>query len=92
VAAHCDSNVLHAPKECEYCDEYPELQLARIQQRVNFTGHYQEGWSLCPAEQRRTLDQINRWYGNAPMDEKHKQEQEAYWQEVERLLKKEMES
>lgn len=61
---HCDSQVLHAPGECRYCDKYPEAQALRIRARVNFTGHYDEDKVICPAERRRTLPTINRWYGN----------------------------
>jgi hypothetical protein len=63
---HCDAQVLHAPAACEYCDRYPELQAARLERRVNFTGRAQEGFSECPAEAWRPLEVIERWYGNVP--------------------------
>jgi hypothetical protein len=61
---HCDSHVMHAPKECEYCDDRPELQEARIKLNINFTGQTVEGKLQCPAEARRELTNINKWHGN----------------------------
>ncbi len=63
---HCDSLVLHAPGECEFCDDYPDAQQDRIAKRINFTGHKNPHKEQCPAEKRRSLDNINRWYGNVP--------------------------
>ena len=56
---HCDSNVLHAPGECRYCDMYPELQADRKRYGINFTGHGPD-----PATAQRPLEVINRWPGN----------------------------
>lgn len=61
---HCDSRVLHAPGECEYCDLYPEMQAERVDAGVNFTGHDDRGKAPCPATQVRSLETINRWPGN----------------------------
>ena len=61
---HCDQRILHAPGQCVYCDQFGPLQEARLDQRVNFTGEYREGFSQCPAERERPLETINRWYGN----------------------------
>ena len=58
---HCDSNVLHAPSECEYCDHYPEEQENRIKNNINFTGHGND-----PATDVRPLTTIYRWAGNVP--------------------------
>lgn len=58
---HCDSNVLHAPGECVYCDMYPQEQQQRITNGINFTGH-----GLDPATEARPLEIVNRWYGNVP--------------------------
>lgn len=66
---HCDSLVLHKPKECYYCDMYPELQEKRVLDGVNFTGGNDPGKSTCPSEVRRPLAMINRWYGNVPRKE-----------------------
>lgn len=65
---HCDSAVLHAPGECEYCDAYPEFQKARKMWGIAFTGQppTDEQPLLCPSEVRRDLDTINRWPGNRP--------------------------
>lgn len=63
---HCDNLVLHAPSTCKYCDMYPEEQQARIRDGVNFTGEGDPNKRTCPAEERRKLDIINRWYGNVP--------------------------
>lgn len=35
---HCDSRILHAPGECEYCDEVPEWQELRKAWGIAFTG------------------------------------------------------
>lgn len=36
---HCDSYILHAPGECEFCDSNPEWQALRIAWGIAFTGH-----------------------------------------------------
>jgi hypothetical protein len=36
---HCDSRVLHAPGECEYCDQRKEWQELRQAWGIAFTGH-----------------------------------------------------
>lgn len=64
---HCDSDVLHAPRECKYCDRHPFAQLRRRINRINFTGHYDEGKAPCPSEVRRPLERINQWGGNVPV-------------------------
>lgn len=61
---HCDARILHAPGECEYCDERGDLQLARTAWGINFTGHYEPEMYLCPAEDRRDLGVIEQWGGN----------------------------
>lgn len=64
---HCDSAVLHAPGDCEYCDAYPEWQRARRMWGIAFTGHApQEGELHCPSEVRRSHGLIMRWPGNQP--------------------------
>lgn len=64
---HCDSAVLHAPGECEYCDAFPQFQTARKMWGIAFTGHPpQVGELPCPSEVRRDIDTINRWPGNQP--------------------------
>jgi hypothetical protein len=62
---HCDARVLHAPGECEYCDEFAsDLQEQRIDQRINFTGHDDPDLLPDPATQARPVETINRWGGN----------------------------
>lgn len=61
---HCDSDVLHAPSVCEYCDRYPQRQQERIAKKINFTGQNDPDKEKCPAEKRRSLSNIERWYGN----------------------------
>ena len=63
-APHCDQRVLHAPGECRHCDHYPDWQQARTVQGINFTGHYEDGKSLCPSQMSRSIDKIEAWYGN----------------------------
>jgi len=69
---HCDDKVLHAPGECRFCDDFPDLQRERLFQGINFTGHQESGFLPCPAEERRSLDIINAWGGNRPK-KKHNQ-------------------
>lgn len=67
---HCDSRVLHAPGECEYCDRYAaDLQAQRIDQRINFTGYTDPDLLPDPATQARPMETINRWGGNVAVPE-----------------------
>lgn len=62
---HCDTRVLHAPSECEYCDRYPDWQEYRCLMRIAFTGHEpQPGELPCPSTATRSLEAVNRWPGN----------------------------
>jgi hypothetical protein len=63
---HCDSAVLHKPSECEFCDDHPEWQELRELWGINFTGEYDPNKLPCPAEVRRDINIINKWYGNVP--------------------------
>lgn len=64
---HCDSAVLHAEGECEYCDEYPAWQEARKMWGIAFTGHIpQKGELPCPSEVHRSHETIMQWPGNQP--------------------------
>lgn len=65
---HCDSHVLHAPDVCKYCDMYPDLQQARTDEGINFTGEGNPKKLPCPAERERSFETINRWVGNAPLN------------------------
>lgn len=42
---HCNTEVLHAPGECYYCDHYPERQAARAASGTPFTPNEANGWS-----------------------------------------------
>lgn len=47
---HCDSRILHSPKECWACDLYPQRQQERIENNVAFTDDPEpEGKEPCPA-------------------------------------------
>lgn len=61
---HCDSNVLHAPGECIYCDARAEWQELRAMWGINFTGHEDADKSPCPSLRFRALDIIEKWPGN----------------------------
>lgn len=63
---HCDQRVLHAPGDCQYCDEYPDWQAAREAWGINFTGKREEGKLPCPSEGARSLETTERWAGNRP--------------------------
>jgi hypothetical protein len=61
---HCDQRVLHAPGECEFCDEKPSWQAARKVWGIDFTGDHKDGNLPCPAQTKRSLDTIEKWEGN----------------------------
>jgi hypothetical protein len=67
---HCDSRVLHAPAECEYCDHHPEWQALREAWGIAFTGHAPTGDQVpCPADAARppgSPSDAHRWGGNRP--------------------------
>lgn len=63
---HCDPNVLHAPKECEYCDAHPEWQALRQVWAINFTNESDPQKAPCPSTRYRPAYQVNRWHGNRP--------------------------
>ena len=44
-APHCNSEVLHAPGECYYCDHYPKRQAARLAAGEPFSPPEANGWS-----------------------------------------------
>lgn len=44
-APHCNSEVLHAPGQCYYCDHYPDRQAARAASGGSFSPLDANGWS-----------------------------------------------
>ena len=65
-APHCDSSVLHAPGECEFCDKYTDWQAYRETARINFTGHNDEHKAPCPSVYLRGGRDPGEWPGNRP--------------------------
>lgn len=65
VIPHCDSNVLHAPGRCDYCDRgFADLQEFRLLHGINFTGESDPTKLPCPATAKRPVETIERWGGN----------------------------
>ena len=61
---HCDPRILHAPRECDYCDKHPDWQALRTAWGIAFTGWTPEGTELpCPADHVRG-DKHKLWGGN----------------------------
>lgn len=61
---HCDQRILHAPGECQFCDEHPDWQFLREMWGICFTGYTPEGKELpCPADNTRG-DKHKQWFGN----------------------------
>ena len=55
-APHCDQRVLHAPSECEFCDQRPEWQELRRAWGIAFTGHTpRAGLPKCGRRMRDTF-------------------------------------
>lgn len=80
---HCDSSILHAPGECEFCDEHPHWQALREGWRINFTGHHDPDKVPCPSEMFRTFETARLWPGNyAEMtpDERYDKVRVDLWQ------------
>lgn len=68
---HCESRILHAPGECAYCDERPELQMIRETWGICYTGHAPTSQTPipCPADlavSKGERADFNKWYGNVP--------------------------
>lgn len=65
IPPHCDPDVLHAPGQCQICDEYATAaQAKRLKDGVNFTGERKAGLVLCPADKRRGFGEAENWHGN----------------------------
>lgn len=41
---HCNTEVLHAPSTCQFCDKYPDRQAARAASGGGFTPPEANGW------------------------------------------------
>lgn len=64
---HCDMRVLHAPDECDFCDNHPEWQELRQAWGIAFTGHPPtEGQLMCPSDVARGMAGAHVWGGNRP--------------------------
>lgn len=42
--AHCNTEVVHAPGACKYCDEFPDRQAQRQASNTPFTPAQANGW------------------------------------------------
>lgn len=80
---HCDSRILHKPGECEYCDKHPDWQQLRFLWNVNFTGHYDLDKMLCPAEQYREKNIIDKWRGNKALT---KEQNDEHFKQLEKSI------
>lgn len=82
---HCDASVVHAPGECRYCDDRPDLQAIRDAWGIAYTGHAPADHQVpCPSDARRGQGQAHRWTGNAPMPVGHKFLDAYTWPDLER--------
>lgn len=61
---HCDSRILHSPGACEYCDQYPEWQQARVVWRMNFSDTSDPELLPCPSTTTRSAAVRDLWGGN----------------------------
>ena len=62
---HCDPRVVHEPGTCDVCHE-SGLQYVREIWGIAYTGKPVVGLIGCPAEARRSLENIERWPHNRP--------------------------
>jgi hypothetical protein len=84
---HCDEKVLHRPGTCYFCDEHgADLQAARENVGVNFTGENDPSKAPCPADRRGSNP--HDWPRNRPAGtrEEHRKWQDEYWAEVRKNL------
>src|ERR1700675_694303 len=62
---HCDARILHAPGECEFCDEHKDWQFLRQVWGIAFTGWTPDEKELPdPATHARGYANANAWSGN----------------------------
>jgi hypothetical protein len=65
IAPHCDQYILHAPGECDYCDDQPGWQALRQLWGIAYTGHAPTAHQIaCPSDTRRPDGIANLWHGN----------------------------
>lgn len=81
---HFDSNVLHAPGACVFCDLYPDAQAAREYEGINFTGYGPD-----PATDKRDLEVIERWGGDIPTTQGDLEEEDAAYEKFIREIDEE---
>jgi len=81
---HCDPRILHAPGECQFCDE-SGLQEIRKTWGINFTNHDDGDRLPCPADVYRDPKLRDRWHGNRAATKEDLARADA---EMEALMKK----
>ena len=60
IFPHCDSNILHSPGTCEFCDHYPDRQELRRHYGEPFTDQQGEHEDIGGRSKR----QAEKWWGN----------------------------
>src|SRR5688572_8418568 len=91
MAVHCDSNVIHSPGTCRYCDLYGKPhQIYLLIKGINFTNTEDPDKLPCPSTKLRSVEQINRWGGNVPVG--HGEDDPVYlfpadWEKMDTLPK-----
>lgn len=53
---HCNTEVLHAPGTCAYCDEFPDRQAQRVASNTPFTPAEANGWYGNVAQPKAWVD------------------------------------
>ena len=62
---------MHARGTCRYCDAdgMDRFRKLRESKKILYTGELpREGWTMCPAQAERGMDNLNAWPGNEPAD------------------------
>lgn len=81
---HCDPRILHAPGECEYCDERPDWQKLRQIWGIAFTGKEPSTKEPgrqelpCPADFNRGISH-RKWGGNQARPKEEEKARLAVW-------------
>jgi len=84
---HCDQNILHSPKSCDFCDQFSARQEQRISDGVNFTGDKDPNKAPCPSEALRPTYVAHRWVGNQPTNIPFQTEAESFSERLEEMKK-----